>query len=253
MAFPDFREARGFDHLKTLQRITEEHVDHMKEGTYLEVCGLHKSLYDEINSLVESNTKLFDLWQTARNRVNVPFQARVGLPMNEEALLRMHREWIANSEAMDALRADLGVAERSLQNLKPINRITRRVREDAIRDFCKGDERGVGNGAWTFQNLTQHYQAMFWFETEAEHNDFVNSLNERQIYEDYKRMFNERVRRSTREAQMLKMNLEREMKRVERRMELLSMSLNQVDGHPRVNEIRRRLEFPEPGEDVQMR
>ncbi len=253
MAFPDFREARGFDHLKTLQRITEEHVDHMKEGTYLEVCGLHKSLYDEINSLVESNTKLFDLWQTARNRVNVPFQARVGLPMNEETLLRVHREWIANSEAMDALRADLGVAERSLQNLKPINRITRRVREDAIRDFCKGDERGVGNGAWTFQNLTQHYQAMFWFETEAEHNDFVSSLNERQIYEDYKRMFNERVRRSTREARMLKMNLEREMKRVERRMELLTMALNQVDDHPRVDEVRRRLEFPEPGEDVQMR
>lgn len=250
MAFPDFREARGFDHLKTLQRIADEHIDHMKEGTYLEVCGLHKSLYDEINSLVESNTKLFDLWQTARNRVNVPFQARVGLPMNEETLLRMHREWVEHSEAMDALRADLGVAERSLQNLKPINRITRRVREDAIRDFCKGDERGVGNGAWTFQNLTQHYQAMFWFETEAEHNDFVSSLNERQIYEDYKRLFNERVRRSTREARMLKMNLEREMKRVERRMELLTMALNQVDNHPHV---RRRLEFPEPGEDVQMR
>ena len=29
MAFPDFREARGFDHLKTLQRITEEHVDRL--------------------------------------------------------------------------------------------------------------------------------------------------------------------------------------------------------------------------------
>ena len=67
---------------------------------------------------------------------------------------------------------------------------------------------------------------MFWFETETEHNNFVSGLNERQIYQDYKRRFNEKVERATREARALKINLEREIKRVERRMALLTMTLN---------------------------
>lgn len=226
MALPEFREAVGFDNLKNLQRIADEHVDQMKEGTYLEVCGHHKSLFDEYTALVESNTKLYDLWQAEKNRVNVPFQARLGLPLDPETFVRVNEEWVENSEAFDALRADLGVAERSLKNLKPIVRITQRIKEDAIRDFCKGDERGVGRGPWTWQNLTQHYESMFWFETETEHNNFVSGLNERQIYQDYKRRFNEKVERATREARALKINLEREIKRVERRMALLTMTLN---------------------------
>ena len=247
MALPEFREAVGFDNLKNLQRIADEHVDHMKEGTYLEVCGHHKSLFDEYTALVESNTKLYDLWQAEKNRVNVPFQprvaadpifqdalraytdsfqARLGLPLDPETFVRVNEEWVENSQAFDALRADLGVAERSLKNLKPIVRITQRIKEDAIRDFCKGDERGVGHGPWTWQNLTQHYESMFWFETETEHNNFVSGLNERQIYQDYKRRFNEKVERATREARALKINLEREIKRVERRMALLTMTLN---------------------------
>ena len=233
---PEFREAVGLENLKNLQRIADENADQMKEGTYLELCGLHKSLYKEHNELLESNEKLYTLWQAEKNRVTVPFQARLPplVDMDTETFVRVNEEWVEHSEAMDALRADLAVANRSLNKLKPIVRITGRVKESAIKNFCKGDPRGVGHGRWTWQNLAQHYQAMFWFETEAEHNDFVSSLNERQIYEDYKRMFNERVRRSTREAQMLKMNLEREMKRVERRMALLTMTLNQVDGHPPV-------------------
>jgi|TARA_B110000483_G_scaffold908_1_gene1070 hypothetical protein len=67
---------------------------------------------------------------------------------------------------------------------------------------------------------------MFWFETETEHNNFVSGLNERQIYQDYKRRFNEKVERATQEARALKINLEREIKRVERRMALLTMTLN---------------------------
>jgi hypothetical protein len=67
---------------------------------------------------------------------------------------------------------------------------------------------------------------MFWFETETEHNNFVSGLNEKQIYQDYKRRFNEKVERATREARALKINLEREIKRVERRMTLLTMTLN---------------------------
>ncbi len=233
---PEFREAVGLENLKNLQRIADENADQMKEGTYLELCGLHKSLYKEHNELLESNEKLYTLWQAEKNRVTVPFQARLPplVDMDTETFVRVNEEWVEHSEAMDALRADLAVANRSLNKLKPIVRITGRVKESAIKNFCKGDPRGVGHGRWTWQNLAQHYQAMFWFETEAEHNDFVSSLNERQIYEDYKRMFNERVRRSTREAQMLKMNLEREMKRVERRMALLTMTLDQVDGHPPV-------------------
>jgi len=233
---PEFREAVGLENLKNLQRIADENADQMKEGTYLELCGLHKSLYKEHNELLESNEKLYTLWQAEKNRVTVPFQARLPplVDMDTETFVRVNEEWVEHSEAMDALRADLAVANRSLNKLKPIVRITGRVKESAIKNFCKGDPRGVGHGRWTWQNLAQHYESMFWFETEAEHNDFVSSLNERQIYEDYKRMFNERVRRSTREAQMLKMNLEREMKRVERRMALLTMTLDQVDGHPPV-------------------
>jgi hypothetical protein len=223
MALPEFREAVGFDNLKNLQRIADEHVDQMKEGTYLEVCGHHKSLFDEYTALVESNTKLYDLWQAEKNRVNVPFQA---MPLDPETFVRVNEEWVENSEAFDALRADLGVAERSLKNLKPIVRITQRIKEDAIRDFCKGDPRGVGHGPWTWQNLIRYYESMFWFETETEHNNFVSGLNERQIYQDYKRRFNEKVERATREARALKINLEREIKRVERRMALLTMTLN---------------------------
>ena len=258
MALPEFREAVGFENLKHLQRIADEHVDHMKEGTYLEVCGHHKSLYDEINALVESNTKLYDLWQAEKNRVNVPFQprvaadsffqdalrahtdpifqdalrahtdsfqARLGLPLDPGTFARADEEWEEHLEVMTALRADLAVADRSLRNLKPIVRITQRIKESAIEDFCKGDPRGVGHGPWTWQNLIRHYESMFWFETETEHNNFVSGLNERQIYQDYKRRMNERVERATQEAQALKSNLEGEIARIGRRLYLLNMAI----------------------------
>lgn len=218
---PEFREAVGLENLKNLQRIADENADQMKEGTYLELCGLHKSLYKEHNELLESNEKLYTLWQAEKNRVNVPFQ-----PMDTDTFVRVNEEWVEHSETMDALRADLAVANRSLKNLKPIVRITQRVKESAIKDFCKGDPRGVGHGPWTWQNLAQHYQAMFWFETEAEHNNFVSGLNEQHIYQCYKRQFNEKVERATREARALKTNLEREIRRVGHRMALLSMALN---------------------------
>ena len=173
---PEFREAVGLENLKNLQRIADENADQMKEGTYLELCGLHKSLYKEHNELLESNEKLYTLWQAEKNRVNVPFQ-----PMDPDTFVRVNEEWVEHSETMDALRAELAVANRSLKNLKPIVRITQRVKESAIKDFCKGDPRGVGHGPWTWQNLAQHYQAMFWFETEAEHNNFVSGLNEQHI------------------------------------------------------------------------
>ena len=218
---PEFREAVGLENLKNLQRIADENADQRKEGTYLELCGLHKSLYKEHNGLLESNEKLYTLWQAEKNRVNVPFQ-----PMDTDTFVRVNEEWVEHSETMDALRADLAVANRSLKNLKPIVRITQRVKESAIKDFCKGDPRGVGHGPWTWQNLAQHYQAMFWFETEAEHNNFVSGLNEQHIYQCYKRQFNEKVERATREARALKTNLEREIRRVGHRMALLSMGLN---------------------------
>lgn len=218
---PEFREAVGLENLKNLQRIADENADQMKEGTYLELCGLHKSLYKEHNELLESNEKLYTLWQAEKNRVNVPFQ-----PMDTDTFVRVNEEWVEHSETMDALRTDLAVANRSLKNLKPIVRITQRVKESAIKDFCKGDPRGVGHGPWTWQNLAQHYQAMFWFETEAEHNNFVSGLNEQHIYQCYKRQFNEKVERATREARALKTNLEREIRRVGHRMALLSMALN---------------------------
>ena len=218
---PEFREAVGLENLKNLQRIADENADQMKDGTYLELCGLHKSLYKEHNELLESNEKLYTLWQAEKNRVNVPFQ-----PMDTDTFVRVNEEWVEHSETMDALRADLAVANRSLKNLKPIVRITQRVKESANKDFCKGDPRGVGHGPWTWQNLAQHYQAMFWFETEAEHNNFVSGLNEQHIYQCYKRQFNEKVERATREARALKTNLEREIRRVGHRMALLSMALN---------------------------
>lgn len=218
---PEFREAVGLENLKNLQRIADENADQMKEGTYLELCGLHKSLYKEHNELLESNEKLYTLWQAEKNRVNVPFQ-----PMDTDTFVCVNEEWVEHSETMDALRTDLAVANRSLKNLKPIVRITQRVKESAIKDFCKGDPRGVGHGPWTWQNLAQHYQAMFWFETEAEHNNFVSGLNEQHIYQCYKRQFNEKVERATREARALKTNLEREIRRVGHRMALLSMALN---------------------------
>ena len=246
MALPEFREAVGFDNLKNLQRIADEHADHMKEGTYLEVCGHHKSLFDEYTALVESNTKLYDLWQAEKNRVNVPFQprvaadsffqdalrahtdsfqARLGLPLDPGTFARADEEWEEHLEVMTALRADLAVADRSLRNLKPIVRITQRIKESAIEDFCKGDPRGVGHGPWTWQNLIRHYESMFWFETETEHNNFVSGLNERQIYQDYKRRMNERVERATQEAQALKSNLEGEIARIGRRLYLLNMAI----------------------------
>jgi len=177
------------------------------EGTYLEMCDnlkeIHKNLPQNEDPPMTDNRRPVP--------VNVPFQVvtvhQIAASETDEDDYEWYDEWVQNERSLRRLTVDLKIAEKSLKKLKYIGNITKKVKEDAIKDFCDEDRECVGGGEWTFENLNN---ATIW-SSDEERRKCTTKSYERTLYQNYKTRINRQVERLRHEAMELKRNLEDEI------------------------------------------
>jgi hypothetical protein len=178
------------EHLNELMGIVDSQSGILTEGIYIKMCNCLKKVHDYLVRPVEQDS-------------DDDFQIQ-SIPSVEETAQIIAQIDIIELKIVQ-IDADLKIAERSLRKLKPINRITKKVKEAAIEEYCDSDRRLVGGKAWTFSNLVALQRPVP-----------VSELGnyEREIYQYYKERTNDRINRLIGEAQYHKMNLECERERM---------------------------------------
>jgi hypothetical protein len=206
------------------------------EGTYLEMCDSLKNLHGNIKSMDPPRV----------DRRTVPFMPQVRPEYVESESEsdeedetwnpEWYDEWTQNEESLRRLLADLKVAKSALRTLKPINRITKKVKEAAMKHFAtftpifdvnvfyqNRSEDGV-NAEATFEN---YVQLSDWSEfSPQERKELTSKKFEKKIYEEYKIVENHRIEEKRNEAMELKSNLEIEINDVRERQSYLRVHYN---------------------------
>ena len=217
------------DNLKSLMRCLDDISNMIPEGTYLEMCDDLKRVHEIIPK--DDDPPLLDTRRPPP--VNVPFQVvqpgmAVHIIANESESesegegFGWYDEWIQNEEIIQRLYADYNITKKSLKKLKYIGNITKKVREDAIRDYCDGDIECVGGGEWTFDNLNA---ATTW-SSEEEEKECTSKAYERTLYQNYKTRFNRGCERLRTDAMDMKRQLECEISEVRDRQNYLRVHYN---------------------------
>ena len=217
------------DNLKSLMRCLDDISNMIPEGTYLEMCDDLKRVHEIIPK--DDDPPLLDTRRPTP--VNVPFQVvqpgmAVHLIANESESesegegFGWYDEWIQNEEIIQRLYTDYNITKKSLKKLNYIRNITKKVREDAIRDFCDGDIECVGGGGWTFDNLNA---ATTW-SSEEEEKECTSKAYERTLYQNYKTRFNRGCERLRTDAYDMKRQLEIEISEVRDRQSYLRVHYN---------------------------
>ena len=207
------------DSLRNVMRCLDDISKLIPEGTYLEMCEslkeVHHNLPQNDDPPVTDNRR--------PEPINVPFQVVMpGIAVHQLVDDDWYDEWVQNERSIRRLTADLKIAEKSLRKLKYIGNITKKVKEDAIRDFCDGDPDCVGGCGWTFENLNN---ATTW-SSDEERRECTSKAYERTLYQNYKTRINRQVERLRGQAMELKRNLEEEIEDVRDRQNYLRVHYN---------------------------
>ena len=217
------------DNLKSLMRCLDDISNMIPEGTYLEMCDDLKRVHEIIPK--DDDPPLLDTRRPPP--VNVPFQVvqpgmAVHIIANESESesegegFGWYDEWVQNEEILQRLDTEYNITKKSLKKLKYIGNITKKVREDAIRDFCDGDIECVGGSGWTFDNLNR---ATTW-SSEEEEKECTSKAYERTLYQNYKTRFNRGCERLRTDAMDMKRQLECEISEVRDRQNYLRVHYN---------------------------
>ena len=207
------------ENLQSLMRCLDDISKMIPEGTYLEMCDnmkeIHRNLPRNDDPPVTDNRRPVP--------VNVPFQVVMpGIAVHQLVDDDWYDEWVENERSLRRLTVDLKIAEKSLRKLKYIRNITKKVKEDAIKDFCDGDRECVDGGEWTFENMNN---ATVW-SSDQERRECTTKAYERTLYQNYKTRINRQVERLRGQAMELKRNLEAEIEDVRDRQNYLRVHYN---------------------------
>lgn len=212
------------DNLQSLMRCLDDISKLIPEGTYLEMCDNLKKVHDNIPK--NTDPPVIDN-RRVPFQVVLPGQIEVHRLVDEESESddewnpEWYDEWVQNEDCLRRLLDDLRVADRALRTLKPIQRITRRVREDALRSYCRQanfypDEMNE----WTFEKFAEIATRHNWPENNRD------KRFERTIYENYRVFENRMTERKRNEVMELKRNLEREISDMRDRQAYLRVHYN---------------------------
>jgi hypothetical protein len=201
------------------------------EGTYLEMCDnlkqVHKTLPKPRERRVPFQPIVVDSDSESESESEEEDE-----PWRPE----WYDEWAQNEECLRRLLADLRIAKRTLTVLKPIQRITKKVREAAMKHFAthspifdenvfyqNRSEDGVHAEA-TFEN---YVQLSDWSNfSSQERKELTSRKFEKKIYEEYKMFENHRVDAERHEVMELKRNLEIEINDMRERQSYLRVHYN---------------------------
>ena len=202
------------------------------EGTYLEMCDNLKQVH---KTLPKHNDP------PLRDNRRVPFQPIVvesdteseseSEEEDEPWRPEWYDEWAQNEECLRRLLADMKVVNRSLTTLKPIQRMTKKVREAAMKHFTSHTPifdidifEEVESEDATFENFVR--LTNWAYLSSADRKELTSKKFEKKIYEEYKMFENHRIDVRRNEAMELKRNLEIEISDVRERQSYLRVHYN---------------------------
>jgi hypothetical protein len=220
------------ENLRSIMQSLDDISKLIPEGTYLEMCDNLKMVHDQIprkmDPPVRDNRRPpFQVIQGGEVEVlrllNEDSDSEIEFDDDDDYNPEVYDEWAQNEEIIRKLLADMKVADRSLKILKPIQRITKKVREEAIKrlwlsHFTRDLDR------WTFENLVQNTDMTDWCDQERKL--YTSKKWERKTYEDYKSAENQRIDARRNEVLELKRNLEREISGYRDRQNYLRVTYN---------------------------
>ena len=212
------------ENLQSLMRSLDDISKLIPEGTYLEMCDNIKKVHDNIPK--NDDPPVIDN-RRIPFQVVLPGQVEVHRLVNEERESddewnpEWYDEWVQNEECLRRLLDDLKVAERSIRILKPIQRITKKIKEEALKSFCRQTNFYPSEmNEWTFERFAEIATRHNWPENNTD------KRFERTIYENYRVFENRQVERKRNEVTELMRNLESEISDLRDRQAYLRVHYN---------------------------
>ena len=210
------------ENLRNLMQCLDDISKMIPEGTYLEMCDNLKQVH---NTLPKQDVR------------RVPFQPIVvdseseSDEEDEPWRPEWYDEWAQNEECLRRLLADLKVAKRTLAVLKPIQRITKKVRGAAMKHFTSHTPifdidifEEVDSEDATFENYVRLTNWVYL--SSADRKELTSKKFEKKIYDEYKMFENHRIGVRQDEAMELKRNLEIEINDMRERQSYLRVHYN---------------------------
>ena len=230
------------DNLRNLMQCLDDISKMIPEGTYLEMCDNLKQVHDNIPKNDDP---------PVRDNRRVPFQAVLPGELGVHRIVNesesesdtesdeedepwrpeWYDEWAQNEECLRRLLADLKVTKRSLTALKPIQRITKKVRVAAMKHFTSHTPifdidifEVVDSEDVTFENFVR--LTNWEYLSRADRKELTSKKFEKKIYEEYKMFENHRIDVRRNEAMELKRNLDIEINDIRERQSYLRVHYN---------------------------
>ena len=221
------------DNLRSLMQCLDDISKMIPEGTYLEMCDNLKQVHDNIPK--NDDPPVTD------NR-SVPFAPVLNFGDSDSESESesdeddswhpgWYDEWAQNDEGLRLLVRDLRVANAKLRTLKPIQRITKKVKEAAMKHFTSRTPifdtnifEDTDSSEATFENYVRLTD--FTHLSQPERKELVSKKFERKIYEDYKMFENHRIEMTKHQVMELKRNLEIEIRDMKARQDYLRVHYN---------------------------
>ena len=222
------------ENLQSLMRCLDDISKMIPEGTYLEMCDNLKKVHDTIPKRVERRVPFMPVQPTQIiDDSDSETESDDGdEPWNPE----WYDEWSQNEEALRRLLADLKVAKTVIRVSKPIQRITKSVRESAMKHFATYNRifdynvfyvNRSADGVHAEATFENYVRLTDWSEfSEQERKELTSKKFEKKIYNDYKMFENDRIETKKNEALELKRNLEIEIDDIRERQNYLRVHYN---------------------------
>ena len=215
------------NNLQNLMQCLDDISKLIPEGTYLEMCDNLKQVHKKLPKPTEHRVPFMPVLP---NEVVDSESESESDEEDESWRPEWHDEWIQNEECLRRLLADLKVAKKSLKNLKPIRRMTKKVKEDAMNHFATHTQLfgyhifNANDAECTFEN---YIRLTDWSEfSDQERKDLTSKKFEKKIYEEYKMFENHRIDIRSTEVMELKRNLEIEISDMRERQSYLRVHYN---------------------------
>ena len=217
------------DNLRNIMQCLDDISKLIPEGTYLEMCDNLKQVHDNIPKnndppVTDSRRAPF---QVVQRGVDESESESDDEPWNPE----WYDEWTQNEEFLRRLLADLKVAKTMIRTSKPIQRMTKKVREAAMRHFTAFTPifdinifEETDSSEATFENYVRLTEWAYL--SRVDRKELTSKKFEKKIYEDYKMLENHRIETRKSEAMELKRNLEIEIYDIRQRQDYLRVHYN---------------------------
>lgn len=159
--------------LRSLMQIVDSHAESIPEGDYLRMCNNLKEIHDTIPK--HDDPPVSDFRMPVQS---IPFSVRVPENDEDEEYVSIHEEWVYCNNCIQELdrRRDEIIRERN--KLKVIKNVTKKIKNDAIRNAAFQNFGGDTN-IKTIDDLRSNG---------------LNILDEKEFYRAYILLRNERTR-----------------------------------------------------------